>query len=321
MPFAIDINGVSRTVDVDQSTPLLWVLRDVLGMTGTKFGCGSRNVARARCISTARRCVRVCFRSAPWATGPSPRLKASAQRRQAPGCRRPGSIWKSFSAAIASRARSCRQRRCLQALPILTIPISTRRWQAISAAAAPTCASATRSSAPPAHPGRRRRPCAVSENPAHTISRRGVLTGGFAAGFVTCLPSAAAGCDDTEQPPETTPTSLRRMPSFASTVPARQLLSCRRWKWDRASTRRSPRCWPKNSTPILRPSRWSTRRRATSSTAIRFLAFRPPAIQIPSALSGSRCALPARRRGQCWCAQQPSSGRSIRRAAPHRTEW
>ena len=40
MPFAIDINGVSRTVDVDQSTPLLWVLRDVLGMTGTKFGCG-----------------------------------------------------------------------------------------------------------------------------------------------------------------------------------------------------------------------------------------------------------------------------------------
>ena len=30
----------SRTVDVDGDTPLLWVLRDVLGMTGTKFGCG-----------------------------------------------------------------------------------------------------------------------------------------------------------------------------------------------------------------------------------------------------------------------------------------
>jgi isoquinoline 1-oxidoreductase alpha subunit len=40
MPFEININGVSRTADVDQSTPLLWVLRDVLGMTGTKFGCG-----------------------------------------------------------------------------------------------------------------------------------------------------------------------------------------------------------------------------------------------------------------------------------------
>ena len=40
MQFAMNINGVSRTADVDQSTPLLWVLRDVLGMTGTKFGCG-----------------------------------------------------------------------------------------------------------------------------------------------------------------------------------------------------------------------------------------------------------------------------------------
>jgi len=34
------INGVDRTVDVDGDTALLWVLRDVLGMTGTKFGCG-----------------------------------------------------------------------------------------------------------------------------------------------------------------------------------------------------------------------------------------------------------------------------------------
>ena len=40
MPYTININGVSRTVDVDGDTPLLWVLRDVLGMTGTKFGCG-----------------------------------------------------------------------------------------------------------------------------------------------------------------------------------------------------------------------------------------------------------------------------------------
>jgi isoquinoline 1-oxidoreductase subunit alpha len=40
MAYAIKINGVSHTVDVDDDTPLLWVLRDVLGMTGTKFGCG-----------------------------------------------------------------------------------------------------------------------------------------------------------------------------------------------------------------------------------------------------------------------------------------
>src|ERR1700731_966092 len=40
MTFTIKVNGVDRTVDVDGDTPLLWVLRDVLGMTGTKFGCG-----------------------------------------------------------------------------------------------------------------------------------------------------------------------------------------------------------------------------------------------------------------------------------------
>ena len=40
MPFTININGNAHRVDVDGDTPLLWVLRDVLGMTGTKFGCG-----------------------------------------------------------------------------------------------------------------------------------------------------------------------------------------------------------------------------------------------------------------------------------------
>src|SRR6266851_3568315 len=40
MSYAINVNGVARRVDVDVDTPVLWVLRDVLGMTGTKFGCG-----------------------------------------------------------------------------------------------------------------------------------------------------------------------------------------------------------------------------------------------------------------------------------------
>src|SRR6266404_9732753 len=34
------VNGTAHSVDVDADTPLLWVLRDVLGMSGTKFGCG-----------------------------------------------------------------------------------------------------------------------------------------------------------------------------------------------------------------------------------------------------------------------------------------
>jgi isoquinoline 1-oxidoreductase alpha subunit len=40
MKTALRINGTVRTLDVDPSTPLLWVLRDHLAMTGTKFGCG-----------------------------------------------------------------------------------------------------------------------------------------------------------------------------------------------------------------------------------------------------------------------------------------
>ena len=37
---ALTINGESKTVDASPDMPLLWVLRDLLGMTGTKFGCG-----------------------------------------------------------------------------------------------------------------------------------------------------------------------------------------------------------------------------------------------------------------------------------------
>jgi isoquinoline 1-oxidoreductase alpha subunit len=40
MPYSIKVNGAEHSVDVDGDIPLLWVLRDVLGMTGTKFGCG-----------------------------------------------------------------------------------------------------------------------------------------------------------------------------------------------------------------------------------------------------------------------------------------
>lgn len=38
--FQLKVNGRRYTVDVDGDMPLLWVLRDVLGLTGTKFGCG-----------------------------------------------------------------------------------------------------------------------------------------------------------------------------------------------------------------------------------------------------------------------------------------
>lgn len=40
MAFTLDINGKATTVDAPAGTPLLWALRDTLGLTGTKYGCG-----------------------------------------------------------------------------------------------------------------------------------------------------------------------------------------------------------------------------------------------------------------------------------------
>jgi len=46
--YTISVNGNARTVNVEPDTPLLWVLRDELGLTGTKFGCGI-----GQCLSCA----------------------------------------------------------------------------------------------------------------------------------------------------------------------------------------------------------------------------------------------------------------------------
>ena len=40
MAIQLTVNGRQHDVDVEPDTPLLWVLRDTLGLTGTKYGCG-----------------------------------------------------------------------------------------------------------------------------------------------------------------------------------------------------------------------------------------------------------------------------------------
>lgn len=40
MPVTLRVNGTSHTVDVPDDMPLLWVIRDVIGLKGTKYGCG-----------------------------------------------------------------------------------------------------------------------------------------------------------------------------------------------------------------------------------------------------------------------------------------
>ena len=40
MPITLTVNGQVRSLDIDPDTPLLWAIRETLGLTGTKFGCG-----------------------------------------------------------------------------------------------------------------------------------------------------------------------------------------------------------------------------------------------------------------------------------------
>ncbi len=62
--ITLSVNGRTQTVDVEPDTPLLWVLRDTLGLTGTKYGCGKAlcgactvHVNRDGSPSAVRSCV------------------------------------------------------------------------------------------------------------------------------------------------------------------------------------------------------------------------------------------------------------------------
>ena len=59
MPYQLTLNGRSTSVDVPADMPLLWVIRDVLGMKGTKFGCGA-GLCGACTVHLNGRAVRSC---------------------------------------------------------------------------------------------------------------------------------------------------------------------------------------------------------------------------------------------------------------------
>ena len=59
MPYTVTVNGNSTTVDTPEEMPLLWVLRDVLKMKGTKFGCGV-GACGACTVQIGGRAVRSC---------------------------------------------------------------------------------------------------------------------------------------------------------------------------------------------------------------------------------------------------------------------
>jgi isoquinoline 1-oxidoreductase alpha subunit len=59
MTVTLRVNGAEQTLDVEPEMPLLWVLRDVLGLTGTKYACGEA-LCGACTVHLDGRAVRSC---------------------------------------------------------------------------------------------------------------------------------------------------------------------------------------------------------------------------------------------------------------------
>jgi len=171
--ITLNINGVARKVDVDGETPLLWVLRDVLGMTGTKFGCGVA-LCGACTVHIDGVAVRSCI---TLVDGIGDGAITTIEGASSTSC----------NAATASPARSCRPQRCSlrHRSPVTTT--STQGCPATSAAAAPISASAPPFTAPRAEENRPAAPGARN---------RGALPGPGLTQPNTCSPWSSSGAGD-----------------------------------------------------------------------------------------------------------------------------
>ena len=69
-PFDLLVNGQTYTVEAEKQMPLLWVLRDLLGLTGTKFSCGA-GLCGACTVLMEAEAVRSCMTSVESAVGQS----------------------------------------------------------------------------------------------------------------------------------------------------------------------------------------------------------------------------------------------------------
>jgi aerobic-type carbon monoxide dehydrogenase small subunit (CoxS/CutS family) len=138
MAYTIKVNAVDHSVDVDGDTPLLWVLRDVLGMMGTKFGCGKALCGACTVLidDTATRSCITTIDSVGTAA-----ITTIEAIGNTPSGKKIQKAWLDLEVVqcgIASPARSCPLLRYWQASQIPATPTSITPWQAISAAAAPT---------------------------------------------------------------------------------------------------------------------------------------------------------------------------------------
>ena len=101
--IALTVNGKRYDVDVSADMPLLWVIRDVVGLTGTKFGCGLSQCGA--CTVHLDGAADPVLHHAGVARRPARRSRRSkgCRRPRAMRCRSPGSPSRCRSAATASR--------------------------------------------------------------------------------------------------------------------------------------------------------------------------------------------------------------------------
>lgn len=102
----LNINGKDTLVGADPTTPILWALRDTLGMTGTKFGCGVA-LCGACTVHLDGVATRSCVTPISAAVGKkSPPSKPWAPTRSAWPCKPPGlrTMWRNAATAKAGRS-------------------------------------------------------------------------------------------------------------------------------------------------------------------------------------------------------------------------
>ena len=144
----LNVNGNTVEVDVDPETPLLWVLRDTLGLTGTKFGCGMA-LCGACTVHLDGQPVRSCQVPVS-AVGDKPvtTIEGLSTDRSHP-------VQKAWIEHDVPQCGYCQSGQIMSAVGAARkasrgppTPTSTRPWPATSAAAAPTSAFAPPFDAP-----------------------------------------------------------------------------------------------------------------------------------------------------------------------------
>jgi hypothetical protein len=105
------INGTRRDIDADPQTPLLWAIRDIVGLTGTKFGCGIG--ACGACTVHVDGRDPLLHRRSPTPAGHDiATIEGLSPRRRSPGPARLGGEQRSPMRLMPSPVRSCRPLPC-----------------------------------------------------------------------------------------------------------------------------------------------------------------------------------------------------------------